>query len=94
MRRILKYPIHNPVGSSHLIPFHAPLRLVDVQEAIPTLWFEVEDGTPAPLRTFGFVGTGHEIPWALGDCTHLGSAYEPSSGLVWHVYELKVPTSG
>lgn len=88
MRRVLKYPVINPEGTRHAIPVDAPLRLVATQNAVPTLWFEVEEGSEPVQRTFVFCGTGHEIPWAEHAATHLGSSYDLATGLVWHVYEL------
>jgi hypothetical protein len=94
MRRVLKYPINLPEGTRIFVPFHAPLRLVSIQMGTPTVWYEVEEGAPLVQRTIGFVGTGHEIPWGPADADHIGSAFDPQTGLVWHLYELKAPSSG
>lgn len=51
-------------------------------------WAEHDEDAPAPDRAFRVFGTGHSLPpgavWA-------GTCPRTALGLVWHLYEVKVP---
>lgn len=56
---------------------HEPGNFID-------LWFEVNPEAPTEHRMFAVHGTGHPI---LDTETYVGTTFDDSLGLVWHVYE-------
>ncbi|QUW18859.1 hypothetical protein [Agrococcus sp. Marseille-Q4369] len=90
MRAIWKYQASlrtEPVKTFEM-PAVANVKHVGMQAGLVTLWVEV-DGSPVlgtEERTFMIVGTGHPIP---DGTVYVGTTQD--GGLVWHVYEVKVP---
>lgn len=78
MRKVYKYPV------TEGIVIHKESKIIHFgfQNGNPFIWVEVNTESPEIIRSFIFLGTGHEIP--LGS-SHIGSFQNPP--FVWHVYE-------
>jgi hypothetical protein len=80
MRTIWKYEIKEQSVSTD-IPVGAKLLSFQMQNNIPTVWFEVDPEERKEQRRFSLVGTG----WKFMAGGYLGTAQQ--GPLVWHLYE-------
>jgi hypothetical protein len=65
-----------------------PLSL-QMQKDVPTLWAQVDPQSSPCVRTFEWVGTGHEVPY---EGKYVGTVQANDGDFVFHLYEL--PSSG
>jgi len=85
MKTIWKYQIElSDTPSAIQVPENAVIVLIETQNELPVIWFEVETSHSLRERKFAVHGTGHRIP--RDGRSHVASFI--SSPFVWHVYEL------
>ncbi len=87
-RRLLKYQITSNMSQQVdvLMPCHAVIRAVGIQDGRIFAWAEAEGTGGASTRTFCVIPTGGNVPYAG---TYLGTVFD---GLyVWHMYEVVKP---
>jgi len=78
---IWKYELRGALTELEM-PFGARVIHAGYQDnALPTLWAEVDPSLPSVTRRFWVTGTGHDVPSGV----HVGSAV--CGAFVWHVYE-------
>lgn len=59
---------------------------IQVQHGIPCMWAYVEPNEEAISHILRTVGTGHEIPFEVGDSEYLGTYQLHEGAFVGHVF--------
>ena len=88
MKTIHKFPLNFSFKTSDtvLMPAHAKILCVQMQNDVPTLWAEVSSANKTVPRHFLSMGTGWVIEEGAESMTYIGTV---QAGIfVWHVYEL------
>jgi len=88
MRAIFKYPLvgENMESDGRFMvkiemPHTPHIRMVGLQNGIPTMWAEVDPGHEITPFEFWLIGTGREIPEAT---PYIGTI--DMDPMIWHVY--------
>jgi hypothetical protein len=89
--RIFKYELEVTDEQQILLPEHARILSVQVQNGRLCLWALVNDGALTNRRrTFRVVGTGHPVP-DNEYLAFLGTVQMHGGALVFHVFEKATP---
>lgn len=69
----------------------ADILSVQFQGSQLVLWAMVDEDAPTKSRFIEIFGTGHPMPQLVpqSERRFLGTAQDPKTGLVWHVFELR-----
>lgn len=86
MKKIFKYILHS-VSTPLSVPVGAETLCCKKQNDKPCIWMLVDPDAPMENRLFTIYGTGHEMPDNPGK--YIGTFYEYSGTLVFHVFEEK-----
>lgn len=85
MRTIWKYSFQVKDNFEIMMPFGARILAVQVQNAVPCLWVQVNSEMHEETRRFQIIGTGHQFnPAGLA---YVGTFQMMGGQLVWHLYE-------
>lgn len=87
---VYKFPLEITDEQYVTVPRGASLLHIGAQPPFTRLqswWLVDPDEAEEETRVFTISGTGHELPPLATATTHRGTVVDPSSGLVWHVFE-------
>ena len=85
MKTIHKFPLSSAWGTKVLhMPRGAEILCVQVQNDWPTLWALVDPSAEKEPRMVCVVGTGEEMPAAMGRSEYVGTVQE--GVFVWHIF--------
>lgn len=87
MKKIYKYPLLSGLNTELNLPIGAQFLSLQVQDLIPTVWFETNPEQPVKQTEILCFGTGWILPENLNH-THkyLGTIILEYNSLVWHYY--------
>ena len=68
-----------------------PVSVALIDDIRVEFWFEHDDRQGASDRAFQVFGTGQPVP---DDAVYVGTCPRTPLGLVWHLFEVKIPEGG
>ena len=88
MKTIWKYSLEVEGSQTIAMPWGAEILTIQMQKGVPYLWVLVFPENDVKERKFITYGTGHPIKQTQNLHEQYIGTYQPSSGLVFHVFEL------
>ena len=86
-KQIWKFSLHNVCDTIIEIPKGGEILTCQLQGNTPTIWAMVDTEKEKGERTFGLVGTGHEISESWKSFSYINTIQLPN-GIVIHVFEI------